>query len=143
MVVPFFGDQAFWGAMLHSRGAGPEAIPHKELTAENLAEGIKALLSEECQKAAQEISRKIREEDGDGAENAVRSFYRGLVELDTRGKRGLGSRGKTYGEGGPMGPGEGKWGEGGPGMRCDILEEKVAAWRIRRKIGRASCRERV
>ncbi|KAF8253496.1 UDP-Glycosyltransferase/glycogen phosphorylase [Wilcoxina mikolae CBS 423.85] len=132
MVVPFFGDQTFWGSMIHNANAGPAPVPHKELTAENLADGIKMLLSEECQKAAQEISRKIKEEDGDGAENAVRSFYKGLAEMDAKGKRGLGGRGKTYGEGGPMGPGEGKWGTGGPGIRCDILEEKVAVWRVRK-----------
>ncbi|KAA8906724.1 hypothetical protein FN846DRAFT_710716 [Sphaerosporella brunnea] len=132
MVVPFFGDQPFWGAMIHNAGAGPEPVPHKDLTAENLAEGIKTLLSDECQNAAKAISRRIKEEDGDGAKNAVASFYRGLTELDLKGKRGLGKRGKTYGEGGPMGPGEGKSGTGGPGIRCDILQENVAVWRVRR-----------
>jgi len=131
MVVPFFGDQQFWGAMIHKAGAGPEPVPHKELTVENLADGIKTLLSEECQKAAQKISKTIKEDDGNGAENAVRSFYKGLDELESKGKRGLCERGKTYGEGGPMGPGEGKWGTGGPGIRCDILEERVSVWRVK------------
>lgn len=132
MVVPFFGDQPFWGSMIHNASAGPAPVPHKELTVDNLAEGIKVLLSEDTQKAAHEISRKIREEDGNGAENAVRSFFKSLAELDDKGKRGLGERGKTYGEGGPLGPGEGKWGVGGPGIRCDVLEEKVAVWRVRK-----------
>jgi hypothetical protein len=132
MVVPFFGDQAFWGSMISNANAGPPPVPYKELTVENLAEGIKTLLCEDCQKAAKDISRRIKEEDGDGANNAVRSFYKGLAELDQKGKRGLGQRGKTYGEGGPMGPGEGKWGTGGPGIRCHILQEKVAVWKIKR-----------
>lgn len=131
MIVPFFGDQAFWGATVANAGAGADPVPHKELTAEKLAEGIKKLLSEECQAAAKEISRRIKEDDGDGAENAVRSFYRGLDNLK-HGKRGLGERGKELGEGGPGGPAEGKWGSGGPGIRCAMLEEKVAVWRIRR-----------
>lgn len=131
MIVPFFGDQAFWGATVASAGAGAEPVPHKDLTAQKLADGIRTLLGEECQSAAKDISRRIKEDDGDGAENAVRSFYRGLDNLK-RGRRGLGSRGKELGEGGPGGPAEGKWGSAGPGIRCDMLEDKVAVWRIRR-----------
>jgi UDP:flavonoid glycosyltransferase YjiC (YdhE family) len=131
MVVPFFGDQPFWGAMIHNAGAGPEPVPHKDLTSEKLADGIRTLLSEKCQHAAKDISRRIKEDDGNGAQNAVASFYRGLTELDSKGKRGLGEYGLEYGEGGPMGPGEGKWGVGAPGIHCDILEEKLAVWRVR------------
>lgn len=131
MIVPFFGDQAFWGSMVANAGAGAEPVPHKDLTAEKLADGIKKLLSEECQLAAGEISKQIREDDGDGAENAVRSFFKAIEALK-QGKRGLGESGKDWGESGPRGPGEGKWGYGGPGIRCSFLEEKVAVWRIRR-----------
>ncbi|KAH0615310.1 uncharacterized protein H6S33_000946 [Morchella sextelata] len=137
MIVPFFGDQAFWGATVANANAGAEPVPHKELTAEKLAAGIKKLLSEECQTAAKEISRRIKEDDGDGAENAVKSFYRGIEALK-RGKRGLGERGKEWGEGGPGGPGEGKWGSGGPGIHCAMLNDKVAVWRIRRTRTRLS-----
>ncbi|CAZ81558.1 unnamed protein product [Tuber melanosporum] len=77
MIVPFFGDQAFWGSMVANAGAGAEPVPHKELTAEKLADGIEKLLSEECQLAAGKISKQIREDDGNGAENAVRSFFKG------------------------------------------------------------------
>ena len=42
MIVPFFGDQPFWGAMVAQKKAGAhECIPYKKLTAERLAEGIK------------------------------------------------------------------------------------------------------
>ena len=131
MIVPFFGDQAFWGSMVANAGAGAEPVPHKDLTAEKLADGIRKLLSEECQLAAGEISKQIREDDGDGAENAVRSFFKRIEALN-QGKRGLGESGRDWGESGPGGPGEGKWGYGGPGVRCSFLEEKVAVWRIRR-----------
>ncbi|KAG0127500.1 hypothetical protein HOY82DRAFT_672068 [Tuber indicum] len=137
MIVPFFGDQAFWGSMVANAGAGVEPVPHKELTAEKLADGIKKLLSEECQLAAGKISKQIREDDGNGAENAVRGFFKGVVALE-QGKRGLGESGKDWGEGGPGGPGEGKWGRGGPGIRCSFLEDKVAVWRIRRTTVRLS-----
>lgn len=131
MIVPFFGDQQFWGEMVASAGAGAKPVPHKELTADNLAAGIRQLLSDDCQAAAQRISEQIRESDGDGADSAVRSFFARIAALQ-HGKRGLGFRGKDLGEGGPGGPGEGKWGYGGPGIRCDFLPEKVAVWRIRR-----------
>lgn len=40
MIVPFFGDQPFWGAMVAKAGAGADsAIPYKRLTAEALANG--------------------------------------------------------------------------------------------------------
>lgn len=139
MVVPFFGDQSFWGAMIENAGAGAPPVPHKELTKDKLVEGIKILMKDEVKEKAQEISRKIREDDGDGAENAVRSFYRGLHELDVAGVRGLGFRGMVHGEGGPMGPGEGKWGVGAPGIRCDVLPEKYAVWRVKRTKLRLSC----
>jgi hypothetical protein len=40
MIVPFFGDQQFWGSMIGEAGAGAKPVPYKSLTAEKLAEGI-------------------------------------------------------------------------------------------------------
>jgi len=37
LVVPFFGDQFFWGRMLADAGASPEPIPIGELTSEQVA----------------------------------------------------------------------------------------------------------
>ncbi|KAK6223322.1 hypothetical protein LQW54_000439 [Pestalotiopsis sp. IQ-011] len=64
IVVPFFGDQPFWGAMVAKAGAGPEPIPYKKLTAENLAEAIKTALKPETLERAGELGAKIREEQG-------------------------------------------------------------------------------
>src|SRR6195952_1699338 len=47
LVVPFFGDQPFWGAMVARAGAGPLPIHSKELTADNLAEAILEALKPE------------------------------------------------------------------------------------------------
>ncbi|KFH43215.1 Sterol 3-beta-glucosyltransferase UGT80B1-like protein [Hapsidospora chrysogenum ATCC 11550] len=77
MVVPFFGDQHFWGKMIWKSGVGPEPVPYKFLTADNLAEGIKYCLCGKAVKAATEIARSI-ELEGDGAVNAVRSFHKHL-----------------------------------------------------------------
>lgn len=78
MIVPFFGDQHFWGAMVGSAGAGPEPVPYKDLTAEKLAEGIKFCLTEKASEAAKGIAKRI-EAEGDGAENACRAFHKHLA----------------------------------------------------------------
>ena len=102
MIVPFFGDQPFWGSMVARAGAGAHAaIPYKELTAEKLAEGIQECLSPEAKEHAQEIARDIAAE-GDGAANAVKSFHRSL----------------------PL--------RGEYSMRCSVLEDHVAVWQLKR-----------
>ncbi|KAG9961661.1 glycosyltransferase family 1 protein, partial [Aureobasidium melanogenum] len=101
MIVPFFGDQPFWGAMVSKAKAGAhEAIPYKNLDAEKLAEGIKQCLTDEARKNAEQIAESIAAE-GDGAENAVKSFHR---SLPFAGKRS---------------------------MRCSILEDRVAVWKMK------------
>lgn len=101
MIVPFFGDQPFWGAMVSKAKAGAhECIPYKDLTVERLAEGIKQCLTEEAQKNVQKIADDI-EAEGDGALNAVRSFHRSLP---------------LHGEG---------------SMRCDFLDNRAATWKIK------------
>ena len=77
LIVPFFGDQPFWGAMVAKAGAGSEPIPYKYLTADKLAAGITQCLTPEAQMHAAEIARNIAEE-GNGAKNAVKSFHRSL-----------------------------------------------------------------
>ncbi|ORY59250.1 uncharacterized protein BCR38DRAFT_445994 [Pseudomassariella vexata] len=78
MIVPFFGDQNFWGSMVGSARAGPDPVPYKKLNVEKLAEGIKFCLTDEARDAAQSIARDI-ELEGDGAKNAVRSFHHHLT----------------------------------------------------------------
>ncbi|MCJ1435394.1 hypothetical protein MMC27_004767 [Xylographa pallens] len=85
MIVPFFGDQPFWGAMIAKAGAGAEPIPYKHLTAEKLAAAIEILLTPEAKENAENIARDI-EAEGDGAINAVKSFHR---SLPLRGDRSL------------------------------------------------------
>ncbi|KAI0883512.1 glycosyltransferase family 1 protein [Annulohypoxylon maeteangense] len=107
MVVPFFGDQYFWGSMVSSAGAGPTPVPYKKLTAETLAEGIQFCMTSEALKAAQRISKSI-EVEGDGAENAVRAFHHNLTL------------------------------SGESSMRCSILDNHVAVWRVERTSVRLS-----
>lgn len=74
MIVPFFGDQHFWGAMVACSGAGPSPVPYKELDADKLCQGIQTCLSDETQKAAATLASAI-EREGGGAKNAVASFH--------------------------------------------------------------------
>ncbi|KAH8165562.1 hypothetical protein CIB48_g2700 [Xylaria polymorpha] len=76
IVVPFFGDQPFWGAMVARAGAGPDPIPYKKLTAEGLAEAIRIALKPETQQKAKELGEKIREEQG--ADLGAQSFHKHL-----------------------------------------------------------------
>ncbi|KAM0559386.1 hypothetical protein ACHAPJ_004411 [Fusarium lateritium] len=64
IVVPFFGDQPFWGAMIARANAGPDPIPYKQLTAEKLAEAITFCLKPETLEQAKVLGQKIREEKG-------------------------------------------------------------------------------
>lgn len=76
LVVPFFGDQPFWGAMVARAGAGPEPIPHKKLTADNLADGIDVCLKPESQAKAKELANKIAKERG--SDEGAKSFHQFL-----------------------------------------------------------------
>ncbi|KND92131.1 Sterol 3-beta-glucosyltransferase UGT80B1 [Tolypocladium ophioglossoides CBS 100239] len=83
MIVPFFGDQYFWGSMVGSSGAGPEPVPYKRLDSDKLAEGIQYLLTDKAKAAAEEIAESIARE-GDGADNAVDSLQRHLSHYGPR-----------------------------------------------------------
>lgn len=73
VIVPFFGDQPFWGAMVARAGAGPSPIPYKNLTADGLAEAIDMALKPETLERAKELGERIREEKG--CEAGAASFH--------------------------------------------------------------------
>ncbi|KAL4982108.1 UDP-Glycosyltransferase/glycogen phosphorylase [Aspergillus falconensis] len=76
VVVPFFGDQPFWGAMIARAGAGPNPIPHKQLTADKLAEAINFSLTPRCLERATELASKITAERG--SDTGAQSFHQFL-----------------------------------------------------------------
>lgn len=76
IVVPFFGDQPFWGAMIYRAGAGPEPVPFRSLTEEGLAESIKKALDPDIQASVKEMSTKISNESG--SEDAAAAFSNSL-----------------------------------------------------------------
>ncbi|KAL2842748.1 hypothetical protein BJY01DRAFT_264410 [Aspergillus pseudoustus] len=75
-IVPFFGDQPFWGNLIASSGSGPKPIPYREVNADGLAEAIRLCLEPKTRQAAQEIATKMKHESGVTA--AVASFHRNL-----------------------------------------------------------------
>ncbi|KAF8177615.1 glycosyltransferase family 1 protein [Pholiota molesta] len=82
VVVPFFGDQAFWGNMIHKAGAGPKPIHHKQLTVEKLKDALKFAVSPEAKASASNLALKIHEEDG--VNKGVEAFYKHLPLLNMR-----------------------------------------------------------
>lgn len=74
IIVPFFGDQPFWGRRVAQLGVGPQPIPKNELTVERLANAIEMAVSDEgMRQRAALLGRKIRAEDG--VKQAVRAFH--------------------------------------------------------------------
>lgn len=76
VVVPFFGDQSFWGAMIARAGAGPDPIPHKQLTAGRLADAISFCLKPETIDRAKDLASKIATERG--SEMCAQLFHQHL-----------------------------------------------------------------
>lgn len=65
IIVPFHGDQPFWGRLVAKLGVGPNPIPRKKLTVARLGDAIQKILSDrEMSELAANLGSKIREENG-------------------------------------------------------------------------------
>jgi UDP:flavonoid glycosyltransferase YjiC (YdhE family) len=65
VIVPFFGDQPFWGARVAELGVGPSPIPRKQLTPERLSQALREVVeSEEMRQRAARLGERVRSEDG-------------------------------------------------------------------------------
>ena len=65
VVIPFFGDQPFWGQRVFELGVGPEPIPRKKLTVERFADAIEQALNDEAMRQrAADLASQIQTEDG-------------------------------------------------------------------------------
>ncbi|KAJ4405477.1 hypothetical protein N0V91_005217 [Didymella pomorum] len=76
VIVPFFGDQPFWGAMIARAGAGPRPIPYKQLTVDKLASAIEFCLRPATLDRARDLASKIAAEQG--SNTAAQSIHRSL-----------------------------------------------------------------
>jgi hypothetical protein len=103
VVVPFFGDQWFWGDMVARRGAGPKPIPFKQLTVEKLTDAIGFALQPSCREAAQQIAAGMEAERG--CEAGAGFFHAAL-------RSGLGGVEREA-------------------NRCAVCPERIACWRLR------------
>ncbi len=80
IVIPFFGDQPFWGQRVAALGVGTAPIPRKQLTAERLAKAIHRVVSDRAMReCAAAIGAKIQAEDGVAKAVAI------VQELERRG----------------------------------------------------------
>ena len=65
LIVPFGGDQPFWGSRVHALGCGPRPIMRETLTVDRLTRGILDLVTRESYRvAAQELAERMRSEAG-------------------------------------------------------------------------------
>ncbi|MBN2006867.1 MAG: glycosyltransferase family 1 protein [Anaerolineae bacterium] len=65
VIIPFFGDQPFWGRRIYESGVGPAPIPRQRLTMENLSQAIQSAVTDrQMQDNAARIGQAIRAEDG-------------------------------------------------------------------------------
>ncbi len=77
IVIPFAGDQMFWGMRVHAIGAGPRPINLKSLTSARLASALAEAEENALRDRARLLGRAIRGEDGVG--EAIRVVESRLV----------------------------------------------------------------
>ena len=80
VVIPFFGDQPFWGAAVAKIGAGPRPITFRKLAAPDLAVAISAALEPETIQRVRVLREQIHEEHG--VDTGVLSFHNQVRHSD-------------------------------------------------------------
>uniref|UniRef100_M1C894 Sterol glucosyltransferase n=1 Tax=Solanum tuberosum TaxID=4113 RepID=M1C894_SOLTU len=75
-IVPFFGDQFFWGDRIHQKGLGPAPIPIEQLSVEGLSDAITFMLQSDVKSRVMELAVLLEKEDG--VAGAVDAFHRHL-----------------------------------------------------------------
>nr|WP_319392704.1 glycosyltransferase [uncultured Desulfobacter sp.] len=70
IIIPFFGDQPFWGKRVYKLCAGPEPIPQRKLNANSLASAMKeAVTNQSIVDRAEKIGQAIKH--GNGVAKAI------------------------------------------------------------------------
>ncbi|KAM1591599.1 hypothetical protein ACFX12_035616 [Malus domestica] len=75
-IVPFFGDQPFWGERVHARGVGPAPIAVDEFSLPKLVDAINFMLDPRVKERAVELAKAMEKEDG--VTGAVKAFFKQL-----------------------------------------------------------------
>jgi len=73
IIVPFFGDQFFWGNVVEKCGAGPPPLPGKYITVQELIEAFKSVHEPAMRTVAEHIREVISHENG--CATALRIFH--------------------------------------------------------------------
>ncbi|CAF1211565.1 unnamed protein product [Adineta steineri] len=73
IIVPFFGDQFFWGTMIWKSGAGAPPLPGKRLNVDELIDAFKLVHQTDTREAAEKL--RIAFEHENGCEAAVQFFH--------------------------------------------------------------------
>jgi UDP:flavonoid glycosyltransferase YjiC (YdhE family) len=64
-IIPFFGDQPFWGARVAELGVGPPPLPIRKMTPEAMAMAIERVtIDPQVRLRANELGLRLRAEDG-------------------------------------------------------------------------------
>jgi len=67
IIVPFMGDQPFWGQQVAALGVGPQPIARKKVTGRQLGDAIaEAMTNKAMRQKASELGKRIQAEDGVG-----------------------------------------------------------------------------
>jgi UDP:flavonoid glycosyltransferase YjiC (YdhE family) len=65
VIVPFFGDQFFWGRHVRRLGVGPKHIPRSRLTSKRLARAIEEAVTDTAmRRRAHDLGARIQRENG-------------------------------------------------------------------------------
>ncbi|XP_056168114.1 sterol 3-beta-glucosyltransferase UGT80A2-like isoform X2 [Syzygium oleosum] len=73
-IIPFFGDQTFWGEQVYARGVGPAPIPVDDFSLEKLIDAIRFMLDPKVKERAMDLAAAMENDDGVG--RMVNSFYK-------------------------------------------------------------------
>lgn len=85
-IVPFFGDQPFWGERVHARGVGPPPIPVDEFSLPKLVDAINFMIDPKVKERAVELAKAMEKEDG--VTGAVKAFFKHYSRSKTQPKLG-------------------------------------------------------
>lgn len=75
-IVPFFGDQLFWGERVNAKGIGPPPILVDDFSLPELVDAIRFMLNPEVKERAMDLAQALAHEDG--ASKAVKAFFKHL-----------------------------------------------------------------
>ena len=78
IIVPFFGDQPFWGQRIFGMGAGPRPIPRTALNADKLEHAVRQVLEHpRYTEHAATLGKRLQQEDGvTNAVQQIQAFLR-------------------------------------------------------------------